>query len=274
MNRSSFVTLLAGTLLAGSAYAATVQVTTVSGFDDLDRGIPGEPFVGFDLGSSSIVSLWDGLSSKDHPDYPGFPGGAWPSHIAPNSGSTSASLQQVSAGAGGTAYPASSSLYFGGTALGDIDGGALRVYESSPVSSLSTVVFQLQMGQAIVFDFYQDQMPTLSYTAASGTVEYLEADYSSIFGDIPSPGYGPWVNASVYTYGFQWDLSGVGEEVTEFWVTMNPVQHAQIYGMQLDQGSLAPGGSILPAAIPEPANFLYGIGALLGLLVLRRRGKA
>ncbi|MDQ8195862.1 hypothetical protein QEH59_15620 [Coraliomargarita sp. SDUM461004] len=270
VNNSWCIVWLAGLSLCGTAHSMTVKVTTVSGFDEMDSPIPGEPFVDFDLGTNSAVALWDGMSSHDHPGFPGFPGGTWPTAIAPNSGSSTAILEQVSAGSGGTGYPASSSLYFGGTALGDVDGGVVRVYDASPVDDLNTVIFQLQMGEVFSFDFFQGQMPTLSYSGESGTVESLDADFQSIFGDISSPGYGPYIDASVYTYGFQWDLSTVSEDITDFWITMNPVQHAQIYGMQLDQGDLVAHSSLLPTAVPEPATGLIYLSALLAGVALRR----
>ncbi|MGE9268911.1 MAG: hypothetical protein ACQKBY_12515, partial [Verrucomicrobiales bacterium] len=158
----------------------------------------------------------------------------------------------------------------GGYSIGDIDGGTLRVHDATPIVGLETVVFQIQIGDSLVWNFHEGQMPTLSYATSSGAIEDLEADFSSEFDYISAPGYESFGNIGVRTYGFQWDLSAVAEDITEVWVTMNPVQHAQIYGMQLDQGNAAFAASILPAAIPEPSVLLLGLGGVLAMLGRRR----
>ncbi|MBK1881293.1 PEP-CTERM sorting domain-containing protein [Luteolibacter pohnpeiensis] len=245
-------------------------VTTVVGYDEADYAITGYPFVEVDLGISSSTALWDGLSSDDLPGYPKFPGsGDWPSAISPNSGNSTAVVEKVSNGAGGGAYPSSGSLYFGGQSLGDIDGGIIRAYDATPIEDVATVVFQIQIGDALVWSFYQEQMPTLSYMTVSGAIATISATYESYYGMIESPGYTGY-DIGVRTYAFQWDLSGVEEEISEIWVSVNAVQHAQIYGMQLDEGAVVYTESILPASIPEPSFILLGAIGMFGLLARRR----
>ena len=262
----TFGGLLASAALIGTAHATT----TILGYDEEDFAITGNPFVDVDLGMTSTTALWDGVGSDDHPGYPKFPGsGDWPAPMSPNSGNSTAVLEKVSNGAGGGPYPSSSSIYFGGQSLGDIDGGTVRAYDAAPVSDVSTVVFQIQIGDSLAWAFYQDQMPTLSYTTDSGTVYNIPATFESYYAMIASPGFEGF-DIGVKTYAFQWDLSGVEEEITEVWVSVNAVQHAQIYGMQLDEGAAVYTESILPASIPEPSIALWGAAGMFALLIRHR----
>ncbi|GAA5119081.1 hypothetical protein JIN84_22230 [Luteolibacter yonseiensis] len=262
-----FAGMIAGLLPIDVARSAT----TVVGYDSEDRAITGNPFVSLNLGSTGTTALWDGVGSNDHSGYGSFPGYApWPAPMNPNSGNSSAVLEKVSNGPGGGAYPSNASIYFGGQSLGDISGGVVRVFDATPTLDLATVAFQIQIGDAIAWTFHQDKMPTLSYTTSSGTVSNVAASFESYFGFVQSPGFEGF-DIGVRTFGFQWDLSEEDEEITSLWVSINPVQHAQIYGMRLDQGEGVRSTNILPTSIPEPSAVILCLGGTLGFLARRQR---
>ncbi|WAC19149.1 hypothetical protein OVA24_18135 [Luteolibacter sp. SL250] len=242
------------------ATATSQAITTLVG-----AGVTGDPFL--TSPGAAGTSTWNDLNASALPGYGGFPGfGAWPSPISSQgAGDNSASLTKVS----GAAYPASGSIYFGGTLLTpNTNGAQLSVNDSTPVSGLTTIVFQIQFGEAMGYDFYNNVEPVLSFTAGAQGGTSVAATYSGVISRFDNgtfdPGTGP---EPLYTntYGFQWDLSGITEPITGFNITFNGVQHSSLYGMKLEQFDQNPGGSL----IPEPSFAL--LGGLGGLLLLRRK---
>jgi hypothetical protein len=248
---------LAASLAIGSVASAQLQSISLPGATDNDT--------------------WSALDSAvSGPGYGGFPGSAaWPAPIGSTSGGD-AGLMKISNGTGGGPYPATGSIYFGGFS-GDLNnnGGTLSVTDSTPVAGLANVVFQIEIGEAWTYDFYNDVLPVLSYTTGSGTVAGLAATAWSVAQVFTGTVAMPTGEEPVYnnTYRLQWDLSGVAETINAFSITFTGVQHAQLYAIQLDQSSVY--GSVVSASpVPEPASFaaLAGLG-VLGLAATRRRGR-
>lgn len=216
------------------------------------------------LGGTTQNDKWTNLTTSSNPGYPGFPGsGAWPAPIQSNIGGD-ASLNKTANGPGGGPYPASGSIYFGGfSGDANANGGQLRVTDNTPVAGLETVVFQVEIGEAWTYDFYNGVLPTLSYNGGS---QNLVADFTSLSQVYNGTVTMPTGEEPIYinTWGLQWDLSSIGDEITSFTITFNGVQHSQVYSMQLDQSNT------FTQAVPEP-----GTSALLLIsgcfLMMRRR---
>ncbi|MFZ5527276.1 MAG: PEP-CTERM sorting domain-containing protein [Pseudomonadota bacterium] len=233
-----------------------------------------------------VTNSWVNLSAFAQNGVPGLTGtGSFPGttmwapkasqvdSVIGDAGGTAggATLTKVSnSPAGGGAYAASSSLYFGGFS-GDVNvnGGSLAVVDSSPLAGLQHISFQVGIGEASTYDFYNHVLPTLTYTTSLGTVSSVVATSSSILeafnnGTVTMPtGEEPiYINQ----YLLQWDLSNVNEQITSFSIGFTGVQHAQVYGLTLTQAAVA--------AVPEPSTYamlLSGM-AMMGVVgAVRRR---
>ncbi|ODU00531.1 MAG: hypothetical protein ABS79_03180 [Planctomycetes bacterium SCN 63-9] len=235
--------------------------------------VPGDAVVDPGLTGTVETNVWsnDSITIQKNLGFPGFPGtGAWPSPIGSDSGGD-ATLNKTSNGNGGGPYPASGSIYFGGFS-GDINNfdGTLQVSDATPVANLANVVFQVEIGEAWTYDFYNHVLPTLSYNggnqAIAPTLALALAKFDN--GTVVMP-TGP-ETVYINTHLLQWDLSGIATPITSFSISFNGVQHAQLYDLRLDQSDVytAYGAS---AAVPEPASLsLVGLG-LSAILVLRKR---
>ena len=110
------------------------------------------------IGSSSFDG-WINLTGANFTGYGGFPGNVtWPAPIGSNQvGSGDADLSRVvGSPSGGGPYLASDSIYFGNIAqIPNALGGTLRVTDTTPLTSLKTVVFQIQIGEAVGYDFHE-----------------------------------------------------------------------------------------------------------------------
>lgn len=236
------LTFVASMSLAFTLHAAPVAI-------DLDGNTQNDGWT-----NSSLTSVSAGFGS--------FPGSSpWPNPIQSNVGGD-ASLNKTANGTGGGPYPASGSIYFGGFS-GDVNnnGGTLAVTDSTPVANLQTVVFQVEIGEAWTYDFYNGVLPTLSYNGGS---QMLAADYISLSQVFTGTVTMPSGEEPLYlnTYGLQWDLSGIGETITSFTISFTGVQHAQLYSLQLDQSDT------FTQAVPEPST--YALMALAGAFVCWR----
>ncbi|MBX3411598.1 MAG: PEP-CTERM sorting domain-containing protein [Pirellulales bacterium] len=224
----------------------------------IDPGLPGTTqYDGWASGS---------LTTGANPGFPGFPGtGAWPSAIGSSApGSGDATLMKVANGAGGGPYPGGGSIYYGGfSGDSNVNGGTLSVADSTPVSGVKNVVFQIQIGEASTYDFFNDILPTLNY---NGGVQQLAATNNLLLeqffnGTIDTP-TGP-EDVFINTYLLQWDLTPVGS-VTDFNIDWNGVQHVQVYALRLDQSD-----HYEAYAVPEPTSIGLALMGGLGLIGAR-----
>jgi len=226
------------------------------------------------------TSVWTNLSSVAQSGVPGqtgsgtipgltgtggFPGSApWsgPAKISQGGGGN-AELIKVSNGTGGGPYAATESIYYGGFS-GDVNsnGGTLAVKDASPLAGLKQIAFQIQIGEASGFDFFNNLAPVLKVngltTAIAHTVSTIHDQFYNGTFEAPTGTENLYIN----TYQFDWDIDALGitDPITEFQVEFTGVQHAQLYSLRLDQSDYA------PAAIPEPGSMLLlGSSLLFGI---------
>jgi len=209
----------------------------------------------------------NGLTSAVNPGYGSYPWTApWPGPIASTEGGDAGLYRTAgSTESTGGPVPAGGALYFGGTAAdANVFGGSLAIVDASPLAGLANVVFQIKIAEAFGYDFYDHILPVLSY---NGGTQNLAATYAAITekiddGIVQTPG-GPQ-SSYTNTHLLQWDLSGISG-ITDFTISFSGVQHAQVYGLRVDQydvfTSLAP-----TAAVPEPTSVALlacGLAAVL-----------
>ncbi|MDZ8118160.1 PEP-CTERM sorting domain-containing protein [Pontiella agarivorans] len=202
----------------------------------------------FGLGGNKLYDGWDGLSASHYPGYGSYPGaGTWPgSMVANEAGSNGGELAKIS----GTGYAGGSSLYSSA-------GGVFEVSQDSVVSGLETIVFAVGYGAGTSASFTNG--PTLMI---NGSTVVGAADSSFNLGsyDDNIGGY----DVTLTTDVFQWDLSSLGETVSSFSISYDVGEHAQQYGLQLEQSDT------YTEAIPEPATIVLIGGAGGALFMLRR----
>lgn len=223
----------------------------------------------YSLSGNSESNGWLTINSSVFPGTGSFPGTTMWSPLGSTTGGN-AVLEKLSNGSGGGPYAASGSMYFGGfSSTINNNGGSLGVTDSTPVANLSNIVYQLQIGEAWTYDFYNNVLPTLSYTTSSGTVTNISATNWSLLEQYDNGTVSmPTGEETVYinTYAMQWDLSGVTEDITSFTISFTGVQHGQVYSMQLDQSDT------YIQAVPEPATgVMLGLGSVFFVWRLRRR---
>lgn len=107
--------------------------------------------------------------------------------------------------------------------------------------------------------------PWLSYYDASNNLlGKIQATYSAIIGGAPDMSLGAF-SGDVYNFAYQWDLSGVAENVASVRIDAPIIVHSATVEARIDIS----GG--FTQVIPEPGSTsLLGIG-LAGLLIRRRR---
>lgn len=223
------------------------------------------------MGGTTSTDEWtsSGLTSASNPGFPGFPGsGAWPSGILANVGGGS-TLVKTANGSGGGPFPAGSGLYFGGFSFEpNLNGGSLAVQDTSPLLGVQTIVFQIVIGEALGWDFFNSALPTLSVNGGAA----LNANYSSLFDQQPNGEFtieGETFDLYLNTYALQWDVRDY--DVSSFQIDFTGVQHATISGLRVDQSTMAYDFSVLPAPIPEPSTWLLLGISTLAVVCLRLR---
>ena len=128
--------------------------------------------VNFTGGGATNYSGWSNLGASYSSYGGGFPGRQpWPAPIPATAGATAASLNRTAGGIGGATGPyvtgnqirdtngvlfSTGSVYFGSfSGVTNTFGGTVQVAQPGPLSGLQTIVFQVQIGNAFGFDFFQ-----------------------------------------------------------------------------------------------------------------------
>lgn len=198
-------------------------------------------FLSFEFPGVSSFDGWVGLNNNNFPGYGSFPGSSpWPGTIGSNDPSSGdATLARVAGGISTNGpYLAVDSIYFFSfQQVPNQLGGSLRVADPTPVAAAKTVLFQIQIGEAIGYDFVSPTgRPALKVNGApTGLAPWhttLVDRYQS--GTFFSPETLQEEPVFVNTWGFQWNVNGLGP-ITSLEIDFSAVTHAQVYQMQLDQ---------------------------------------
>jgi hypothetical protein len=221
--------------------------------------------INFSGGGSTSYSAWSNVNAFNYSGYGSFPGNSpWPSPIRATQGSTNSTLNRIAGSpTGGGPFLASESIYFGNFAqIPNALGGTLRLSNSLSLTNLRTLVFQIQIGEATGFDFFEPSgFPKLSLNGGI----YNTALYTNLVnryqnGVFPSPETGEdepvWVN----TWAFQWNLTSP-TNINDYAIDFSAVTHAQVYTLRWDSTSV-----LQNQVVPEPSTFallLLGIGVII-----------
>lgn len=205
------------------------------------------------LGGTSQYDGWGNFNSTSMPGYGTYPGAsAWSSGaIGSNLASSGDALLNRVAGSGSSGpYVASASIYFAGA-------GTLSVTDSSPVSNLKTVVFQIDLGPGNGDGFTAE--PSLFYNGSTAGPTPQKYVVGLGLGALDPDGN----PATTSTLLYQWNLTGLSS-ITSFGLQWGNNQHTQVYAVRLDQSDTF-------TAVPEPTALApLAIGAI-GLLRRKRR---
>jgi hypothetical protein len=224
--------------------------------------------VNFNGGGTTSYSAWSNVNAFNYSGYGSFPGNApWPSPIAANQGSSIPTMNRVSGSpTGGGPYPASDSIYFGNFAqVPNALGGTLRLSNSAPLFNLKTLVFQIQIGEATGFDFFQPTgFPKISINGGS----YSFSTYTNLVnryqnGTFPSPETDEDEPVYVNTWAYQWNFSD--SPINSYAIDFSGVTHSQIYALRLDGTSVLQNNQV----IPEPSTYALIIVATLGIFLFK-----
>lgn len=208
--------------------------------------------------------------------YPGT--GPWSNPIPSYQGSPGHDARITKVANGATpqsgVYPGSNSLYFSGHSLDqNAKGATIAISDPTPVLDLAKVVFQIEIGEYAVLDFWDGDgdfttksYPTLNYNDGDQRLDPTVAlrvhrePTGGKFQPPSKPGEPEPPAQDLYnnTYWLEWDLSGIAD-ITSFEIRLTAVEHAQVWAMRLDQFSV----------IPEPTSL--GLAGMAGMLLLTGR---
>lgn len=220
--------------------------------------------VNFSGGGSTSYSAWSNINSFNYTGYGSFPGSApWPAPIRATQGSTNSTLNRIAGSpTGGGPFLASESIYFGNFAqIPNSLGGTLRLSNSISLTNLKTLVFQIQIGEATGFDFFEPtgnpKLTINGFTNSStfATFTNLITRYQN--GTFPSPDTGQEEPVWINTLAYQWNVTNTST-ITNYHIDFSGVTHAQVYAMRWD------GTTVLQSTpvIPEPSTYaLLALGA-------------
>lgn len=223
--------------------------------------------VSFMGSGSTSFDGWDGLNSARLSGYGGFPGTTpWMNPIFSNiSASADARLFRLAGSpAGGGPFLASESIYFGSfQQVPNALGGTLAVSDLTPVYGLKTIVFQIQIGEALGHDFYSPAgFPILKLNGASSGIA---SSFSPILvnryqnGTFTSPETNQDEPVYVNTWSYQWNIDSYAA-ISSFQIEFSCVTHSQIYALQLDQTSVLQANQIFATSSEPPQIRLLALG--------------
>ena len=249
--KKAYITLLLGILVMGSSGAQIIDVN-------------------FGSGGTNRYSGWEGVNAQNYSGYGSFPGSSpWPSPINANQGITNPILNRIAGSpTGGGPYLGLESIYFGNFAqVPNALGGTLRLSDNSPINNLRTVVFQIQIGEALGYDFFEPSgFPKLSLNGGTSTFSSftnLVNRYQN--GVFPSPETG--LNEPIYvnTWAFQWNLGST--PAASYDIDFSGVTHSQVYDLRLDTTSLIYNTPV----VPEPSTLGYILFGFIVFLIIKLR---
>jgi hypothetical protein len=227
--------------------------------------------INFAGGGSKSYSAWSNVNSFNYSGYGSFPGNSpWPSPIRATEGSTNSTLNRIAGSpTGGGPFLASESIYFGSfSQVPNALGGTLRLSNSLSLTNLRTLVFQIQIGEAIGYDFFSPSgFPKLSLNGET----YNTALYTNLVnryqnGVFPSPETGEdepvWVN----TWAFQWNLTSP-TNINNYAIDFSGVTHSQVYALRWDSTSV-----LQNQVVPEPSTYALLLLAF-GIIILYKKFK-
>ena len=242
--KTTTLTLFKATIAAALFHAA--QAEYIDGV--------GSVYTPVALSGNTFSEGWEQLTSTAYPGNGSFPGnGAWTGALLSQTGDNAGDngLVKASNGFAGGPYPASGSIYFGGILNApNVHGGELAVQASGTgvLDDVKTVVFHADIGEAWTYDFYNGDAPVLHVTTTLGTYE-IETDYTSLYAQVDNGEVYmnfQWEDLYINSYAFQFDLSTLPGDVTSFSLEFHGVQHAQLYGIGLQQSDVTETESVLP----------------------------
>lgn len=226
------------------------------------------PSYGFGSGGSNVYSAWTDLrdttvNAQEGVTYPAYSAPAidWPKPIGSQEGTGGGGLNKVANGAGGFGpRPAGSSLHFGTMgATTPNHGGTIGIAIGSPIDDLKHIALQLSMRTTGTGDLVG--LPVLYYN--DETEGLLPDLYQFAIGDTLGEMFGEQMTNQWHLA--QWDLSGVGEEITSFEIQITAVRNGGLYAARVDQSDVWS-----TFAIPEPSGVTLLGTAMLGFMGLRR----
>ena len=231
--------------------------------------------VNFTGSGTTSYSAWSNINSFNYFGYGSFPGNQpWPAPIRATQGSTNSTLNRVAGSpTGGGPFLASESIYFGNFAqIPNALGGTLRLSNSISLTNIKTLVFQIQIGEATGFDFFEPTgLPRLTLNGLTNASSY--ARFTNLVnrfqnGTFPSPDTGEdepvWIN----TLAYQWNITNT-TPITNYAVDFSGVTHAQVYALRWDSTSVLQNGAVVPE--PSTLGLLALAGAGFAGYVLRKR---
>jgi hypothetical protein len=219
--------------------------------------------VNFSGGGTKSYSAWSNINSFNYTGYGSFPGNApWPAPIRATQGSTNSTLNRMAGSpTGGGPFLASESIYFGNFAqVPNALGGTLRISNSSGITNLRTLIFQIQIGEATGYDFFSPTgFPKLTLNSVTYNATFTNLVNRFQNGVFPSPETGKDEPVYINTWAYQYNLTNNG--FANYHIDFSGVTHSQVYAMRWDGTSVLQG-----QIIPEPST--------LGLLTLAAAGVA
>jgi hypothetical protein len=219
--------------------------------------------VNFPGGGTKSYSAWSNINSFNYTGYGSFPGNApWPAPIRATQGSTNSTLNRMAGSpTGGGPFLASESIYFGNFAqVPNALGGTLRISNSSGITNLRTLLFQIQIGEATGYDFFSPTgFPKLTLNGITYNATFTNLVNRFQNGVFPSPETGKDEPVYINTWAYQYNLTNNG--FANYHIDFSGVTHSQVYAMRWDGTSVLQG-----QVIPEPST--------LGLLTLAAAGVA